>query len=247
MKYLRYFAAPITALLLPILAACSVASTALVAPVMVLAIPLFALEMVGREVDRFFQEASALPANSAVLTSFARLAVPVDGFVAKPGTGSADAITLVSTRGGESSRVGGRFDAASFPMPAGASTPREALYRQATLSGQDRILRERKLVSGAEVHWRGFRAWSFEAVLPVGLDGNPAWCRGMLLTKNGKCYFLARSVALRTDAARNLDPSSPEAMQAREEFRGFLARFEPKSVPPLSSARIGGAGALDLP
>lgn len=244
MKILRLFAAPITALLL---GACAVAGTAVMAPVMLLAIPLFALEMVGRDLERFFNEASALPANSAVLTSFARLAVPVDGFVAKPGTASADAVTLVSKRGDAATGYGGRFDAASFPTPAGTNTPREALYRQAAIAGQQRILDARKLVSGAEVNWRGFRAWSFEAVLPVGLDGNPAWCRGMLLQKGGKSYFLARSVPLRTEAARNLDPSSPEAMQAREEFRGFLARFEPKSVPPLSSARIGGGGALDLP
>lgn len=244
MKILRLFGLPITALLL---GACAVVGTAVMAPVLALAIPLFALEMVGRDLDRFFREASALPANSAVLTSFARLAVPVDGFVAQPGTGSADAVTLVSRRGEANAGYGGRFDAASFPTPAGARTPREALYRQAALAGQQRILDARKLVSGAEVNWRGFRCWSFEAVLPVGLDGQPAWCRGMLLQKDGRCYFLARSVPLRSEAARLLDPSSPEAQQAREEFRGFLARFEPKSVPPLSATRLGGAGALDLP
>jgi hypothetical protein len=228
------------------LTGCSAVAIGLAAPVMALAIPLFALQMLAGDVERFVAAASALPAGGAIDTPFARIVVPADGFVTRAGGPVPPAVTLVSVRGQESSlgdRFDGRFDACSFPTPGGARTPREALYRQAEISGQSHIIRRRVLVSGAEVTWRGMPAWSFEAVLPVGLDGRPAWCRGILLQRGGTCYFLARSIPLRSDAARRYDPASPEAARAREQFRGFLARFEPKATMAATSS----GGAMDLP
>ncbi len=228
------------------LTGCSVVAIGLAAPVMAMAIPLFALQMLAGDVERFVAAASTLPAGATVETAFARLVVPVDGFVARPGGPVPQAVTLVSVRGQDPSlgdRFDGRFDSCAFPTPAGTRTPREALYRQAELSGQSEIIRRRVLVSGAEVTWRGMPAWSFEAVLPVGLDGRPAWCRGILVQRGGTSYFLARSVPLRSDAARRHDPASPEGIRAREEFRGFLARFEPRG----SFVATSGGGAMDLP
>lgn len=228
------------------LTGCSIVAVGLAAPVMALAIPLFALQMLARDVEQFVAAASALPAGAAVDTSFARIVVPTDGFVARAGGSVPQAVTLVSVRGQDplmGDRFDGRFDACSFPTPAGTRSPREALYRQAELSGQSHITRRRVLVSGAEVTWRGMPAWSFEAVLPVGLDGRPAWCRGILVQRGGTSYFLARSVPLRSAAARQYDASSPEAIRAREQFRDFLARFEPRA----GYAATASGGALDLP
>lgn len=230
------------------LTGCSVVAIGLAAPVMALAIPLFALQMLAGDVERFVAEASSLAAGAPVNTSFARIVVPVDGFVARSGGPTPQAVTLVSVRGRDpllGDRFDGRFDSCAFPTPAGARTPREALYRQAEISGQAHIIRQRILVSGAEVNWRGMPAWSFEAVLPVGLDGRPAWCRGILVQRGGTSYFLARSVPLRTTAAQQHDPASPEAVRARGEFRGFLAGFEPRGN--YASARPATGGALDLP
>ncbi len=231
------------------LAGCSAVAIGLAAPVMVLAIPLFAMQMLAADVERFVSEASALAAGTPVHTSFARIVVPVDGFVARVGGPTPQAVTLVSVRGQNpplGDRFDGRFDSCAFPTPAGARTPREALYRQAEISGQSHIIRQRILVSGAEVHWRGMRAWSFEAVLPVGLDGRPAWCRGIVVQRGGTCYFLARSVPLRSAEARQHSPASAEATRARNEFRGFLARFEPTGNYAAKGSTATG-GALDLP
>ncbi len=235
------------ALLVPLMPACSVVELGVTSAVYAAAIPLFALQLAAGDVERFFAGRSDLPAGAPLDTAFGRISVPVAGFFAQPGVGSANAVTLVSSRpAGGGQGFGGRFDSCAFPIPTGARTPREALYRQAEIAGQSHVLRARKLVSGAEVTWRGMRAWSFEAVLPVGLDGQPAWCRGMLVLHQGKGYFLARSVPLETEAARALDPSSREAQRAREEFRGFAAGFRP-SVALASSSTIGVGGALDLP
>jgi hypothetical protein len=228
------------------LTGCSVVAIGLTAPVMALAIPLFALQMLAGDVERFVAAASALPVGAALDTSFARIVVPADGFVARSGGPVPQAVTLVSVRGKDpqlGDRFDGRFDASSFPTPAGTRTPREALYRQAEISGQSEIIRRRVLVSGAEVTWRGMPGWSFEAVLPVGLDGRPAWCRGILVQRGGTSYFLARSVPLQSAAARQYDPSSPEAVRARDQFRGFLARFEPRG----SFAATSAGGSMDLP
>ncbi len=242
-----------SALILPFVPGCSVVELGVTSAVYAAAIPLFALQLLAGDVERFFTGRSAIPAGAALDTGFGRISVPIAGFFAQPGIGSANAVTLVSARGESapgSGRFGGRFDSCAFPTPTGARTPREALYRQAEIAGQAHILRSRQLVSGAEVTWRGMRTWSFEAVLPVGLDGQPAWCRGMLVQNGGMCYFLARSVPLQSDAARNLDPASAEARRAREEFRGFAAGFKP-NASVASSGRGGGTleagGALDLP
>ena len=228
------------------LTGCSIVAIGVAVPVMALAIPLFALQMIASDVEKFVAAATTLPAGAPVDTPFARIVVPTDGFVTRAGGPVPQAVTLVSVRGHDAQlgdRFDGRFDACSFPTPAGARTPRESLYRQAELSGQAHIIRRRVLVSGAEVNWRGMPAWSFEAVLPVGLDGQPAWCRGILVQRGSTSYFLARSVPLRSAAARQNDPASPEAIRAREQFRGFLARFEPRGG--FASSATGGA--LDLP
>ncbi len=232
---------------------CSVVAVGLAAPALALTIPLFALQLIAADIERFFNEASVLQVGAAVETAFGRIVVPVPGFVSRPTGTVPGAVTLVSGSGNDpqaSNRFNGRFDACSFPTPAGADRPRAALYRQADLSGQAHIVRQSRLVSGAEVQWRGMTAWSFEAVLPVGLDGQPSWCRGMLAQRGGTSYFFARSVPLRTAAARALDANSPEAQQARREFREFagnLSLREGAFNASASATRIGGTGALDLP